>query len=109
VLAHARGESAKQKVRAVVFVGDAMEEKLDDLCAVAGELGLLGVPTFLFQEGDDPVASNAFREIARLTNGAYCRLSSPSCCVRWRPMLPAAMPRSKRRRAPPRARDCSRN
>jgi len=36
----------------------------------AGELGLLGVKAFLFQEGADPVAAMAFREIARLTGGA---------------------------------------
>jgi hypothetical protein len=27
----------------------------------------------VFQEGHDPVAEQAFREIARLTHGAYCR------------------------------------
>ena len=73
VLAHARRETEKTKVQALVFVGDAMEEKLDDLCHAAGELGLLGVPAFMFQEGDDPIAEQAFREIARLTRGAYCR------------------------------------
>jgi hypothetical protein len=73
IIAHARRETEIRKVQAVVFVGDAMEEKLDDLCAAAGELGLLGVPAFMFQEGDDPVAERAFREIARLTRGAYCR------------------------------------
>ena len=40
----------------VVFVGDAMEEPIDRLCAIAGELGLLGVPVFTFQEGHDPEA-----------------------------------------------------
>src|SRR5215471_14404040 len=54
------------------FVGHAMEEKLDDLCHAAGALGLLGVPAFMFQEGDDPITEQAFREIARLTRGAYC-------------------------------------
>src|SRR5262247_1919240 len=73
ILAHARGETQAQKVQALVFVGDAMEESLDDLCASAGELGLLGVPAFMFQEGDDPITEQAFREIARLTRGAYCR------------------------------------
>jgi hypothetical protein len=73
VIAHARRESEKAKVQALVFVGDAMEEKLDDLCQAAGELGLLGVPAFMFQEGYDPVAEQAYREIARLTKGAYCR------------------------------------
>jgi hypothetical protein len=73
IIAHARRETEKAKVQALVFVGDAMEEKLDDLCHAAGELGLLGIPAFMFQEGSDPVAEQAFREIARLTRGAYCR------------------------------------
>jgi hypothetical protein len=76
VLSHARQETAKQRVQALVFVGDAMEEKLDDLCSAAGELGLLGVPLFMFQEGHDPVAENAYREIARLSRGAYCRFDT---------------------------------
>jgi hypothetical protein len=76
VLSHARREYGKQRVQALVFVGDAMEEKIDDLCTAAGELGLLGVPAFMFQEGDDPVAENAYREIARLARGAYCRFDT---------------------------------
>jgi len=73
VLAHARRENDRRKVAALVFVGDAMEETLDRLCAGAGELALHGVPAFMFQEGYDPVCEQAFREIARLTRGAYCR------------------------------------
>lgn len=73
ILDHARNESDRKKVQALVFVGDAMEEALDDLCAGAGALGLAGVTAFMFQEGDDPVTEQAFREIARLTRGAYCR------------------------------------
>ena len=76
VLAHARQECARQRVQALVFVGDAMEEKIDDLCKAAGELGLLGVPVFMFQEGSDSVAENAYREIARLSHGAYCRFDT---------------------------------
>jgi hypothetical protein len=76
VLSHARQEYGKQRVQAMVFVGDAMEEKIDDLCKAAGELGLLGVPVFMFQEGDDSVAENAYREIARLSHGAYCRFDT---------------------------------
>jgi len=76
VLSHARQEHARQPVQALVFVGDAMEEKIDDLCVAAGELGLLGVPVFMFQEGYDAVAENAYREIARLSRGAYCRFDT---------------------------------
>lgn len=74
-LCHTRRETEKAKVQALVFVGDAMEESVDDLCKAAGELALLGVPVFMFQEGDDGIAEPAFREIARLTRGAYCRFA----------------------------------
>ena len=73
ILAHARRENETKRVQALVFVGDAMEEPIDELCAAAGQLGLLGVPAFVFQEGGDAVAEQAFREIARLSRGAYCR------------------------------------
>jgi hypothetical protein len=73
IISHAKRETQTKRVQALVFVGDAMEEKLDDLCHGAGELGLLGVPAFMFQEGNDPVTEQAFREIARLSHGAYCR------------------------------------
>jgi hypothetical protein len=76
VLRHARNEAANGPVRALVFVGDAVEEPADALCATAGELGLLGLKTFLFQEGHDPAAETVFREIARLTGGAYARFDA---------------------------------
>jgi len=78
ILTHARRESEARKVQALVFVGDAMEESLDDLCVGAGALGLLGVPALMFQEAGDPVAEQAFREVARLTRGAYCRFDAGS-------------------------------
>ncbi len=75
VLAHARRENDSRKVAVLVFIGDAMEESLDDLCATAGELGLHNVKAFMFQEGYDPVCEKAFREIARLSGGAFCRFA----------------------------------
>jgi hypothetical protein len=71
VLAHARDEARRAKVGALVFVGDAMEENPDRLAVLAGELALLGVKAFMFQEGHDPAARRTFGEIARLTGGAY--------------------------------------
>jgi len=78
VLSHALSESGTRKVNALVYIGDCMEESIDHLCARAGELALLGVPVFLFQEGDDANAERAFREIARLTKGAFCRFDRGS-------------------------------
>ena len=75
ILAHVRRENDKARIGALVFIGDAMEEALDDLCAGAGELGVRNVPAFMFQEGYDPVCEQAFREIAHLTHGAYCRFT----------------------------------
>ena len=78
VLRHALKETQRQRVHALVFVGDSMEENVDELSAIAGELGLRGVPAFMFHEGQDPAAALAFRQIARLTNGAYLRFDMSS-------------------------------
>jgi hypothetical protein len=64
------------RVNALVFIGDAMEENPDSLAHEAGELGRLGVPAFLFQEGRDPEVEQTFRELARLTRGAYGRFDA---------------------------------
>jgi hypothetical protein len=89
VLAHACRENDRAKIAALVFVGDAMEEELDQLCAGAGALGLRGVAAFMFQEGYDPICERAFREIARLTRGAYCRFA-PGAADELRELLRAA-------------------
>lgn len=78
VLKHAIAETRKRKVDALVFVGDCAEEDIDHLGKLAGELGVLGVPAFMFHEGDDPIAVFAFGQIARLTGGACCRFDAGS-------------------------------
>jgi len=78
VLQHAIKETRQKKADALVFVGDCMEEDIDDLCQLAGELGIHNVPVFLFHEGNDPVAEHAFRQIARLTKGVYCPFDAGS-------------------------------
>ncbi len=78
VLRHARDEAQKAPVQALVYVGDCMEEDVDTLCGIAGELGMLRVPAFMFHEGGEPGAARAFREIARLSGGAYCAFDSRS-------------------------------
>jgi hypothetical protein len=75
MLAHARKEHEQQKVNAVIFVGDAVEERPHDLYdAAAG----LGVPFFLFQEGNDAAVEKTFAQIAKLTNGAHCKFAPGS-------------------------------
>ncbi len=76
VLRHARDETKRERIGALVFVGDAMEENIDEVADVAGELGLLGLKGFFFQEGWDPNTRIAFKEFARLTGGAYARFDS---------------------------------
>jgi len=78
VLTHVKAEAAKSGVSAVVYVGDAFEEHIDTVSQSAGEIGLLGVPVFMFQEGRDPIAERAFKEISRLTRGAFFRLDGTS-------------------------------
>ena len=71
VLRHALDEAQKAPVGALVFIGDAMEEKADELADLAGQAGLLGLKVFVFQEGRDRTAERAFRQIALLSGGAY--------------------------------------
>ena len=78
ILAHAIAAARGGQVNALVFVGDAMEETLDELLGLAGELALLNVPAFIFHEGGDPIAGRAFKEIARVTRGAYCPFNAAS-------------------------------
>lgn len=78
VLKHLRQEAQAGRVNACVYIGDAMEESIDQLAHLAGELGILGVPVFMFQEGHDPGAETGFREISRLTGGAYFRFGANS-------------------------------
>jgi len=78
VLSHVKKESAKGKVSAMVFIGDAMEENIDELCQRAGEIGIMGTRCFFFQEGSDGLTTRAFKEMARLTSGAFFRLGPHS-------------------------------
>jgi hypothetical protein len=89
VLQHVRTENAREKISAVIFVGDAMEERPQELYDAA--VGL--PPIFMFQEGDGlalyvdmrgefivdhpPLkVETVFREIAKLTNGAWAQFDA---------------------------------
>ena len=81
VLRHTINETKEKKVNALVFVGDCMEEDVDRLGELAGQMGLLGVPAFVFHEGSDPIATFAFKQVAHLSNGAYCSFDKSSAHV----------------------------
>jgi hypothetical protein len=78
VLRHAQDETGRERVNALVFVGDCMEESADELAGLAGRLGLLSLPVFVFQEGRDPTAERSFKQIARLSGGAWCHFDAAS-------------------------------
>jgi len=78
VLRHIIEESRGSAVNAAVYIGDSVEEEPDALCRQAGELGMLGIPLFIFQEGTDPTASRVFAEMARLSGGAHCPFDGSS-------------------------------
>lgn len=73
VLAHLAREAERSGLRAAVFVGDALEEDVEALHVAAGQLALRGVRLFMFQEGENPGVERAFRALAQVTGGAYCR------------------------------------
>lgn len=78
LLRYAGEQRREGSLNAVVFVGDCCEEDVDEVGHEAGQLGLLGLPVFVFQEGGDRVASRLFPQIAKLTRGAYCRFDRTS-------------------------------
>ncbi len=71
VLEHAMLEHTKKRIKAIVFIGDAIEENPDHLCHLAGKLGVLGVPLFIFHEGSTPGVSSVFKQMTELSGGAY--------------------------------------
>ena len=76
VLAHAKKETQILKVAGLVLVGDAVEENPDALIPAAADLGRLGVPAFMFQEGADREVEKIFRQIASYSHGAYGRFDA---------------------------------
>lgn len=78
VLQHTIKQATDGQVNALVFVGDCVEEDPDSLARLAGQLSILGVPVFLFQDGGDPAATKTFARIAQLTRGAHCRFDAAS-------------------------------
>jgi hypothetical protein len=74
-LDHIRKEHGIEPIAAAVLIGDMCEEEHVALRNAA--LGL-GVPLFVFQEGDDRNAEGIFRELAQLTGGAYDQFSPNS-------------------------------
>jgi hypothetical protein len=78
VLRYAAEQRRDSRLDAVVFVGDCCEEDVDQIGHEAGQLGLLGLPVFVFHEGNDRTASRIFPQIAKLTRGAYCRFDRSS-------------------------------
>ena len=71
LLRHAEAQAAAERLHALVFVGDAVEEEPDPILATAARLGARGVPAFVFQEGDDPGATAVLKGIAARSGGAW--------------------------------------
>ena len=89
VLAHTAEEARHTKVGALVYVGDCFEENADVVAKEAGALALLGVPAFMFHEGDEPNAAAMFKRNrpadARCLRALRCRRpagSCANCCAR---------------------------
>jgi len=78
ILKHSLAECRSKPVQALVFIGDCVEENVDELGNLAGQARLLGLPIFIFQEGYEPHASLAFAQIAKLSGGAHCRFDESS-------------------------------
>ncbi len=81
VLQHIVKETSKQRIAAAVFIGDACEENSKQIFQLAGQLGVLKTPVFMFQEGRDARAAKVFETVASLSGGAYCRFDASSASL----------------------------
>lgn len=86
ILEHALAED---HVSAVIFIGDSLEEDIEELSRLASELGDAQVPVFMFHERDDVMSDEdqneltdeverAFKLIAQKSGGAYFRFGTGS-------------------------------
>ena len=71
-------QQASVRARAMVFIGDAVEEPTAALEELAGQCRLHALPLFLFQEGYDPLTRGAFESMAGISAGAYSRFDQGS-------------------------------
>lgn len=78
LLRHALQLHRETPLRALIFIGDALEEQADELCDLAGQCGLLKLPLFLFQEGANPRVQQTLQSMARLSGGAWARFDQNS-------------------------------
>ncbi|WP_428035871.1 VWA domain-containing protein [Amphritea sp.] len=81
LLQHSLKQTRQQPVQAIIFIGDCVEEPVDFLCQLAGQLGIHSTPLFIFQEGHDITAARAFKQMAKLSGGAYCRFDDSSAAT----------------------------
>lgn len=78
ILRHGLVEHARVPVRALVFIGDAIEEPAATLLDLAGQCGLRKLPLFLFQEGANTTVRQTLQQMASLSGGAYCAFNQNS-------------------------------
>ncbi|UTW04590.1 VWA domain-containing protein [Amphritea atlantica] len=81
LLEHSLKQTRQHPVQAIIFIGDCVEEPVDFLCQLAGKLGIHSTPLFIFQEGHDITAAHAFKQMAKLSGGAYCRFDNSSAAT----------------------------
>jgi hypothetical protein len=84
-LRHVASEHRQQPISACVYIGDQCEENAGTLYDAAGGLG---VKLFVFGEGEDPDATPIFKELARITGGAYMPFE-PGSAAQLRELLRA--------------------
>jgi len=78
VLNHSLREHADKAIQALIIITDAVEEDVDRLCNKAGQMGIMKIPIFIFQEGFDPTAQRCFKQLAKISNGAYANFNDQS-------------------------------
>lgn len=72
-------ERKDNRTKSIIIVGDFFEENIETVYDVARKLAQKKIKIFTFQEGhyDNDDTETFFRELARITGGAYAKFGSP--------------------------------
>ena len=71
MLEQALKETQERSLQAIVIIGDAFHDELDEAAILATKLRRAGTKLFMFQEGHSPITKHGFKVLAELSGGAY--------------------------------------
>ena len=75
-LAAFAAEAPESRAHALILIGDAFEENIEEAAQLGAALKAAGIKVFSFLEGKDWTAETAFRRLAEATGGKFAQFGA---------------------------------